>query len=328
MKLVRFRACRPLPSSAAGTVAPSSRAARPSPAQRPRRRSALAAPDIPVANVKAHLTAVAVHRHRQRRQPRPRPPRLQGLHRLREGQAGRGRIHHHPAAVHLQRRHRLQPDRRLAGRRPEPGRHGRVAPGQRHRRAPASTTTAPVARQSWRPRSPSPARGSSPRSTCGSRWWGAEELGLVGSKYYVNNLPTAERVEDQRLPELRHDRLAEPGLLRLRRRPDHREDLQGLLRGHRRRDGDRDRGRRPLRPRVRSRTWASRSAACSPAPTTSRRRPRRRSGAARRARPSTAATTRPATPRPTSTTPRSTATRTHSRTRCGSCPPRTVGPCP
>ncbi|MFH8489607.1 M28 family metallopeptidase [Streptomyces longisporoflavus] len=24
-------------------------------------------------------------------------------------------------------------------------------------------------------------------------WWGAEELGLVGSKYYVNNLPTSER---------------------------------------------------------------------------------------------------------------------------------------
>ncbi|MFC8589251.1 M28 family metallopeptidase, partial [Streptomyces sp. NPDC057217] len=24
-------------------------------------------------------------------------------------------------------------------------------------------------------------------------WWGAEELGLVGSKYYVNNLPTTER---------------------------------------------------------------------------------------------------------------------------------------
>ncbi|MEU0101090.1 M28 family metallopeptidase [Streptomyces sp. NPDC006267] len=24
-------------------------------------------------------------------------------------------------------------------------------------------------------------------------WWGAEELGLIGSKYYVNNLPTAER---------------------------------------------------------------------------------------------------------------------------------------
>lgn len=24
-------------------------------------------------------------------------------------------------------------------------------------------------------------------------WWGAEELGLIGSKYYVNNLPSAER---------------------------------------------------------------------------------------------------------------------------------------
>ncbi|NEE58625.1 M20/M25/M40 family metallo-hydrolase, partial [Streptomyces sp. SID8455] len=24
-------------------------------------------------------------------------------------------------------------------------------------------------------------------------WWGAEELGLIGSKYYVNNLPAAER---------------------------------------------------------------------------------------------------------------------------------------
>ncbi|MEU9736400.1 M28 family metallopeptidase [Streptomyces sp. NPDC048002] len=26
-------------------------------------------------------------------------------------------------------------------------------------------------------------------------WWGAEELGLVGSKYYVNNLPTTERAK-------------------------------------------------------------------------------------------------------------------------------------
>ncbi|WP_284576275.1 M28 family metallopeptidase [Streptomyces sp. 2P-4] len=26
-------------------------------------------------------------------------------------------------------------------------------------------------------------------------WWGAEELGLVGSKYYVNNLPSAERAK-------------------------------------------------------------------------------------------------------------------------------------
>ncbi|MFB7175087.1 M28 family metallopeptidase [Streptomyces sp. NPDC056254] len=26
-------------------------------------------------------------------------------------------------------------------------------------------------------------------------WWGAEELGLIGSRYYVNNLPTAERAK-------------------------------------------------------------------------------------------------------------------------------------
>ncbi|MFJ8041795.1 M28 family metallopeptidase [Kitasatospora sp. NPDC096147] len=26
-------------------------------------------------------------------------------------------------------------------------------------------------------------------------WWGAEELGMIGSKYYVNNLPTAERAK-------------------------------------------------------------------------------------------------------------------------------------
>ncbi len=26
-------------------------------------------------------------------------------------------------------------------------------------------------------------------------WWGAEELGLIGSKYYVNNLPTTERAK-------------------------------------------------------------------------------------------------------------------------------------
>ena len=81
-------------------------------------------------------------------------------------------------------------------------------------------------------------------------WWGAEELGLVGSRYYVNNLSSTNRAKISGVPELRHDRLAQPGLLRLRRRPRDREDLQGLLRRPRRRDRDRDRGRRPLRPRA------------------------------------------------------------------------------
>lgn len=46
-------------------------------------------------------------------------------------------------------------------------------------RVPASTTTRPVRRRSWRPRWPCPARSSGPRSICGSRggaprswaWW-------------------------------------------------------------------------------------------------------------------------------------------------------------
>lgn len=80
-------------------------------------------------------------------------------------------------------------------------------------------------------------------------WWGAEELGLVGSKYYVNNLATTERSKLAGLSELRHDRLAQPRLLRLRRRPGHRADLQGLLRRAVDTHGDRDRGRRPFRPR-------------------------------------------------------------------------------
>jgi hypothetical protein len=73
----------------------------------------------------------AVHSHGQRRQPGARPGRLQGLARLREGQAGRGRVHHHDPAVHRLRPHRLQPDRRLAGRRRQPGRDGGLAPRQR-----------------------------------------------------------------------------------------------------------------------------------------------------------------------------------------------------
>ena len=106
-------------------------------------------------------------------------------------------------------------------------------------------------------------------------WWGAEELGLRRLAV-LRQQPARHRArEDHRLPELRHDRLAEPRLLRLRRRPGDREDLQGLLRRSRRPDRDRDRGRRPLRPRPVQERRASRSAASSPAP--SRTRPRRRS---------------------------------------------------
>ena len=89
-----------------------------------------AAPDLPVANVKAHLTqlqSIATANGGNRAHGRAGYRRLA---RLREGQAGRGRIHHDHPAVHLLRPHRLQPDRRLARRRHQPGGHGGLAPRQ------------------------------------------------------------------------------------------------------------------------------------------------------------------------------------------------------
>ncbi len=70
---------------------------------------------------------------------------------------------------------------------------------------------------------------------------------MVGSKYYVNSLSSANRAKIG--DYLNFDMIGSPDrLLRLRRRPHDREDLQGLLRGrrHRRRAGDR--GRRPFGP--------------------------------------------------------------------------------
>ena len=84
-------------------------------------------------------------------------------------------------------------------------------------------------------------------------------------------------------------------------------------------DRDRDRGRRPLRPRaVQERGRPGRRPVHRREPHQDRG-PGARSGAARPARPSTAATTPPATPRRTSTTPPWTATATRSRTRSGRC---------
>ncbi|SCG07232.1 hypothetical protein GA0115255_122323 [Streptomyces sp. Ncost-T6T-2b] len=233
-------------------------------------------------------------RREQRRQPRPRPSRLQGVRRLCEGQARRGRIHHHAPAVHLQRRHRLQPDSRLARRRPEQGPDGRGPPrlgllrrrdqrqrlrlgrraGDRARRLPRRT----------------PARQASAVRLVGRGGAGPGRLPVLRQQ------PAVRRAfQALRLSQLRHDRLAQRRLLRLRRRPGHREDLQGLLRGSERPHRDRGRGRRPLRPRPVQERRQSPSGGSSPARATPSPPPRRRSGAERRARPSTAATTPPAT---------------------------------
>ena len=49
-------------------------------------------------------------------------------------------------------------------------------------------------------------------------WWGAEELGLLGSRHYVRTLSALQRAADRAVPERRHGRLAELRPLRLRRR--------------------------------------------------------------------------------------------------------------
>ncbi len=56
-----------------------------------------------------------------------------------------------------------------------------------------------------------------PTNTVRFAWWGAEESGLVGSTRYVQGLDEAELDKDRALPQLRHGRLPEPRLLRLRR---------------------------------------------------------------------------------------------------------------
>ena len=76
----------------------------------------------------------------------------------------------------------------------EQRRDGRLAPRQRLRRARASTTTAPAARRCWRPRCSWAARRRS-TTRCGSRGGAREELGLIGSEYYVQNLTFEEQLD-------------------------------------------------------------------------------------------------------------------------------------
>ena len=117
-------------------------------------------------------------------------------------------------------------------------------------------------------------------------WWGAEESGLIGSTFYVASL---SRTSGEIALYLNFDMMGSPNYVRFvydgdgssagrpRRFGGNRGALRGLLRspGARlRADGD----RRPVRLRGRSsrRQSTSRSAGCSPAPRTSRRRRRPR----------------------------------------------------
>ena len=189
--------------------------------------------------------------------------------------------------------------------------HARRPPRLRAAPGPASTTTAPARPRCWRSprRWPSSAKNKNKGSLTNRvafAFWGAEESGLVGSTYFVENLTAAERADI--MANLNFDMLASPNFARLVYDGDgnavrprgpgglgrDRARVQPVLR--------RPRASRTRRPRsaaarttARSSRPASRRAACSPA-----RRRRRRScsssaTAAWRACGSTRATTRPAT---------------------------------
>src|SRR5690606_20906242 len=173
-----------------------------------------------------HARPARGHHPRRRRELRGRAAARRRRHRGAPGHEHRER---HP--YHLQR------DRRLPVRRPAQRRHVRRAPRQRHRR---SRHQRQRQRQRGHPGDrPDPVqaddRQQAPLRLVGGR--GAEPPRLAA----LRGEPLARRaVEDQGVPQLRHDRLAEPRLQDLRRR---------RLRRHRRARGTagirRDRGAVP-----------------------------------------------------------------------------------
>ena len=56
-----------------------------------------------------------------------------------------------------------------------------------------------------------------PKNKLRFAWWGAEETGLVGSTFYVNNLSARRARRHRDVPQLRHDRLAQLRSVHLRR---------------------------------------------------------------------------------------------------------------
>ncbi len=155
---------------------------------------------------------------------------------------------------------------------------------------------------------------------------GAEELGLVGSTYYVNNLPSSERSKITGYLNFDMVGSPNPGYFAYdgdgssgSGGPAGSAEIERVLRSYFSsinvpvQDTAFD-GRSDYGPFIRVGIPAY---GLFTGAEDARRPSRRSCGAARRASRSTAATTRPATPRPTSTTPRWTATPTPSRTPSG-----------
>ena len=164
--------------------------------------------------------AGALRRHARRAEGHPgRRPQLRG----RRGAARAARRRCRDDARHdrdrgRSGRHDQEPDRRH-----QAGQRGR---DRRRRRAPRLRRRGP-GHQRQRLRhgdDPRDRRGheraedqAAPRA-CASRFWGAEESGLLGSEHYVDHAARGPAGPDLREPQLRHGRLAQLRPLRLRRR--------------------------------------------------------------------------------------------------------------
>jgi Zn-dependent M28 family amino/carboxypeptidase len=153
--------------------------------------------------------------------------------------------------------------------------------------------------------------GIRPRQKLRFAFWGAEELGLLGSEHYVSSL--SDEALQSIWANLNFDMLGSPNYVRFVYDGDGSDTptagppgsaqieqvfndyfaSQGLETDPTAFDGRSDTGR--------SSRWGSPPAGSSAAPKASRRPRRRRSTAAPPASPTTPATTRPATPSPTST---------------------------
>ena len=135
----------------------------------------------------------------------PQPAR--GRHR---GDAARRRPRPRPTSTPRPRTCSRSPSRATRPRRSWSARTSTPSP-----RARASTTTAPARPRSSRSPRRWPSRRSRRAASSSFAFWGAEEFGLLGSEYYVANLPLEELAQHRREPELRHGRLAELRAVRL-----------------------------------------------------------------------------------------------------------------
>ncbi|MCU0966720.1 MAG: M28 family peptidase, partial [Burkholderiaceae bacterium] len=162
-----------------------------------------------------------------------------------------------------------------------------------------------------------------PRNKLRFALWGAEESGLLGSTYYVNNLTQAQK--DQIALYLNFDMVGSPNhvffiydgddsdAVGAGAGPAGSAEIEKVFEGYftQRRvpfkgtdfSGRSDYG--PFIAAARSSPRVSLQAACLPAPKASRRRRRQSISVAPPASPTTLATTKPATPSPTTTTMRS-----------------------